>query len=207
MPKIKLCGVTSLRDAKMCVDEGADYLGFIFASVSPRRVSPGLAKRILKSLPRGVIGVGVFMNQELDEVRGTLSDTGLAMAQLHGNESAAFVQKVGRPVIKVFDTFSKRALGRLSRYDVYAYMLDLPKSQPGADAVDAPFAVNAKVYGKVFISGKLTPENVVAPIREIRPFGVDCCSATEKAPGRKDRSRVRAFVEAVRRASKEPVLA
>jgi phosphoribosylanthranilate isomerase len=201
MVKVKLCGVTTQRDATLCIDEGANYLGFIFASISPRRVDVSTVKRIVKALPRSITPVGVFMDHELDDVKAIVTETGVRVAQLHGKESAEFSRRVGVPVIKVFDSFSKRTLSKLPRYDVFAFMLDLPKTGPGPAAIDPKFAVNAKNYGHVFLSGKLGPDNVSDLIRSIQPYGVDCCSATEKSPGKKDRSRVRAFIEAVRRQS------
>lgn len=204
MPKIKLCGITSQRDATLCIDEGADYLGFIFANISPRLADVPTVKRIVKALPRTVTAVGVFMDQNLDEVSSIVEETGVGIAQLHGKENAEYARRVGVPVIKVFDSFSKRTLSKLPRYDVFAFMLDLPKTGAGPESVDPKFAVNAKNYGHVFLSGKLGPDNVAELIRTIQPYGVDCCSATEKSPGKKDRSRVRAFIEAVRQAEKEP---
>lgn len=204
MLKIKLCGVTSTRDAGLCIDEGADYLGFIFAPISPRLVDVSVVKRIVKGLPRTVTCVGVFLDQEVDDVKAILAETGLTLAQLHGRETPSYARRVGCQIIKVFDTFSKRSLSKLSRYDAYAFMLDLPKMGANPGVVDPHFAQNAKNYGRVFLSGRLDPENVAALIRDIQPFGVDCCSATEKSPGKKDRSRIRAFMEAVRRGEKEP---
>lgn len=207
MPELKICGVTNVRDARLCADEGADYVGLIFARVSPRCVTPAAARRIVKALPRSVLPVAVFMNQDLAEVRDILKVTGIPIAQLHGSESPEYARALGTRVIKVFDTFSKRSLSRLTRYDVFAYLLDLPKFEQADDHVDVQFALNAKNYGNVFLSGKLDRHNVGDLIRRVRPFGVDVCSATESAPGKKDRGRLRAFVEAVRKAAREVPIA
>lgn len=207
MPKLKICGVTNVHDAKLCADEAADYVGIIFAKVSPRRVTAAIARRIVKALPTSVIPVAVFMNQDLAEARDILSSTGIAVAQLHGSEPPEYAKALGTRVIKVFDTFSKRSLTRLTRYDVFAYLLDLPKFEETEEHVDVQFALNAKNYGNVFLSGKLDRHNVGDLIRRVRPFGVDVCSSTESAPGKKDRARIRSFVEAVRTAAKEVPLA
>lgn len=68
-PKIKICGITNQKDAETAVHEGADALGFVFYSQSPRYVEPAVAKRIIESLPPFVLPVGVFVNQDLDTVR------------------------------------------------------------------------------------------------------------------------------------------
>ena len=84
-------------------------------------------RAVLKALPKGVEGVGVFMDQPLDEVRKILEETGLGIAQLHGAESPDYARALGVPVIKTFDTFSEPALERLKAYDAFAFLLDLPK--------------------------------------------------------------------------------
>jgi phosphoribosylanthranilate isomerase len=197
--KIKICGVTNVPDARACADEGADYVGLVFAEISPRRVSVAQAKRIVRALPREVTPVAVVMDQPLDETRAILRETGAPLAQLHGREDPAYAAAVGVPVVKVFDRFTPAELQRLRRYDVFAVMLDLPKTNGAAASVDAGFAAKAKAAaGKVFLSGRLSPESVGGLVRRVRPFAVDACSGTERAPGRKDRRRLRAFIDAAR---------
>ncbi len=163
--RVKICGVTSAADARLCADEGADYVGLIFAKSSPRLVSIAAARRAVKALPKTVTPVAVVKDQPLDEVREILSETGIPVAQLHGAEDPAFARALGVPVIKVFDRFSKRDLGRLRRYDVFATMLDLPKSPAAGGSIDVAFALNAKNYGRVIVSGRLDPANVGELVR------------------------------------------
>ena len=204
MLKIKICGITSVADATAAAQEGADYIGLIFAK-SARKIDVKTAQDILWNLPKGVEAVGVFMNQPLDEVRGILDATGLKIAQLHGDESIRFCKELGVPVIKTFDTFNDGSLEKLKKFDAFAFLLDLPKGGgAGARAqVDPEWAKLAKRYGKVLLAGKLTAASVGDMIRKVRPWGVDVCSATEKSPGVKDRSKIRAFVQASREAFKE----
>ena len=145
------------------------------------------------------------MNQPLDEVRRILDATGLRIAQLHGDESVRYCKELGVPVIKTFDTFNDGTLDRLKKFDAFAFLLDLPKGGgAGARAqVDPEWAKLAKRYGKVLLAGKLTAESVGDMIRKVRPWGVDVCSATARAPGVKDRSKIRAFIQASREAFKE----
>lgn len=199
--KIKICGVTSVADARVCADEGADYVGLIFAASSPRRVDVAAARRVARALPSNVEPVAVFQDHPMEEVRGILQAAGIGIAQLHGRETPAYARALGVPVIKAFDRFSKRDMDRLRRYDVFAYLMDLPKNPASRRrTVDVDFAVQAKSFGRVFLSGRLDPSNVGTLAQSVRPFAVDACSCTERAPGRKDRSRVRAFIEAIRHA-------
>jgi phosphoribosylanthranilate isomerase len=204
MLKIKICGVTSAADAVMAAEEGADYIGLIFAK-SARKIDVRSAQDILWNLPRGVEAVGVFMNQPIEEVRRILDATGLKIAQLHGDESPRFCKELGVPVIKTFDSFNDGSLEKLKKFDAFAFLLDLPKGGgAGARAqIDPEWAKLAKRHGKVLLAGKLSSDNVGEMIRKVRPWGVDVCSCTEKAPGVKDRAKIREFIRAASEAFKE----
>jgi phosphoribosylanthranilate isomerase len=204
MLKVKICGLTRPGDAVLCAEEGADYVGLIFAK-SPRHVDVKAAKAVLKVLPKGVEGVGVFMDQPLDEVRRFLGETGLGIAQLHGSESPDYAAALGVAVIKTFDTFSEPALERLKAYDAFAFLLDLPKGAGprGRAAIDHEWALLAKRHGKVMLAGKLDASNVGELVRRVRPWGVDTARATEASPGVKDPAKVREFIRAARLAHKD----
>jgi len=202
--KIKICGVTRPEDAVAAAQEGADYIGLIFAK-SARKIDVKTAQDVLWNLPKGVEAVGVFMNQSLDEVRRILDATGLKTAQLHGDESPRFAKELGTAVIKTFDTFNDGSLEKLKKFDAFAFLLDLPKGGgAGARAqIDTEWATLAKRHGKVLLAGKLTADSVGDMIRKVRPWGVDVCSATEKSPGIKDKAKLRDFIQAAREAFKE----
>jgi phosphoribosylanthranilate isomerase len=200
--KIKICGVTTAADADMALTEGADLLGFIFCR-SPRTVEARAARDIVRRLPDARQGVAVFNDQPLDEVRSILAETGLSLAQLHGHETPEYASALGVPVLKSFTTFTPEALNELRKYDCWAYLLDVPKGQAARTRIDHDWAICAKKYGKVFASGKLSPENVHEVITRVRPFGVDSASGTESSPGKKDRAKVRAFIQNARLADRE----
>ena len=204
MLKVKICGVTSPSDALAAAEEGADYVGLIFAK-SPRQVAPKAAREVVRALPKGVEAVGVFMNQPLEAVRAALKEAGLRIAQLHGSESPAFAAALGVPVIKTFDTFNDASLERLKAWDALAFLLDLPKKAgpAGRVRVDPEWALLAKRHGRILLAGKLDAENVGAAVRRVRPWGVDTCRCTEKSPGVKDRAKIRDFIQAARLAHKE----
>jgi len=202
MLKIKICGVTNVADAVAAGEEGADYLGLIFAP-SPRRIDTKTAHDILWNLPRGVEAVGVFRNQPLAEVKEILNSTGLRIAQLHGEESPDYCRQAGIPVIKAFDTFSPAALERLKTFDAFAFLLDVPKGGGARPQIDPEWALLAKRHGRVILAGRLTPASVGELVIRVRPYGVDCCAGTEKSPGLKDRSKIHDFIRAAREAHQE----
>ena len=202
MLKVKICGITSVADALLAAEAGADYIGMIFAK-SARKVDTKRAHDILWNLPKGVQAVGVFMDQPLEEVRHVLDATGLKIAQLHGAEPPRYCGELGVQVIKTFDTFNNASIEKLKTYDAYAFLLDLPKGAALRSRIDPEWARIARRHGRVMIAGKLTAQNVGDLVVRVRPYGVDSCSGTEKSPGVKDRSKVRDFIQAAREAHKE----
>lgn len=200
--KIKICGICRPEDADAAVEEGADFLGFVFAS-SPRRADPETVRTIVRRLPSSVEAVGVFLNQPVEEVRRTLGTAGLSIAQLHGSETPEEAAAVGARIIKSFTTYSRQSLEALSRWDAWAFLLDVPKGAGARSAVDPDFAHCARKYGRVFLAGRLNAANVDEGIRRVRPFGVDVASSIESAPGVKDRAAIRAFIRAARAAHRD----
>src|SRR5262245_23007903 len=99
-PKVKICGITNAEDARVAVEAGADALGFVFYRKSPRYIEPLLARQIVLTLPPLVIPVGVFVDEEQQVVQNIMDDCGLALAQLHGTESAIYCKELGRTVLK-----------------------------------------------------------------------------------------------------------
>ncbi len=186
--KIKICGLTSARDAEIAIGEGADLLGFAFLR-GPRRADPVIVRGVVKSLPDGVLAVAVFRNQPLEEVRSILRESGAKAAQLNGTEPPEYAAALGVPVIKTFPTFTRRSLEELARFDSFAYLAD----PGGKGALDADWAVCAKKFGRVMISAPSDFGALHDLIHRVRPWGVD-------ASGVKDPARIRALVGAVRAA-------
>ncbi len=199
MLKIKICGITNVADALLASEEGADFIGLIFAP-SSRQVDINTAKEIVSEMPEGVVPVGVFQDQPAEEVREILTTCGIKFAQLHGNESVDYAASLGSYVIKAFDSYTDQTLETLRTYDTYASLLDIPKGNLGRSSVDVHWATCAKKYGRVILAGGLTPDRVQDLVRRVRPYGVDVCSFIERFPGKKDRSKLHDFVQAAREA-------
>ncbi len=197
--RIKICGVTTVSDGAMAADEGADMIGLVFAP-GPRRVDVRTAREIVRRLPKPVEPVGVFQDQPLDQVRSILAETGLRTAQLHGQESPEFAASLGVNVIKTFTAFTDESLARLRQYDTYAFLLDVPRGSQERTAIDLDWAKVAQKYGRIVASGRITPESVFDVIRKLRPWAVDAGAFTDAVPGRKDRMKVRALIQAGRAA-------
>ncbi|MFO7279366.1 MAG: phosphoribosylanthranilate isomerase [Thermoanaerobacterales bacterium] len=201
---VKVCGVTSEEDALLVVAMGADAVGFVFAP-SPRQIAPQRAAEIARRLPSEIVTVGVFRDDARDRVVEVAHAAGLRAVQLHGNESPADTHWIRQRVpllIKAFPAGDPR-LDQADEYAADAFLVDSPT--PGSGEVfDWSLAEGAPAHRRIILAGGLTPENVGDAVRVVRPWGVDVASGVESAPGRKDPSKVRAFVEAARAAEPPP---
>jgi phosphoribosylanthranilate isomerase len=203
--KIKICGITNVEDAAVAVRAGADALGFVMYRNSPRWVEPAAARSIIAGLPPFVSAVGVFVNEEAERVRALMDECGMALAQLHGDESALYCQKLGRPVLKALrlkDRGTVLALAEFQgRANVRGVLIDAFSDHVyggTGQTVDWGLAQEAVRSARVILAGGLNPANVAEAIRMVRPYGVDVSSGVEKSPGKKDPDKVRAFIEAAR---------
>ena len=208
MTRVKICGITSLEDALVAVEAGADALGFVFFEKSPRHVDPVQAARIIAQLPPFVQVVGLFVNAALDFVNATADSCGLDLVQLHGDESPSYCQLVRRRVMKAFRVQGMESLAAMSDYSVAGLLLDAysPDSYGGTGACfDWGCAVAAKERGTVILAGGLTPENVASAVARVAPYGVDVSSGVESSPGRKDPEKVRRFISEAKKIPKSEI--
>jgi phosphoribosylanthranilate isomerase len=194
--QVKICGICDAAGAASAVEAGADLIGFHFCS-SQRRVTPEEAKAIVDALSLRPVVVGVFIDQDAEEVRQIAEFVGLDMLQLHGSESPGF--EAGRPVMKVL----KVKDGEIPDADAWPdpVMLDSwsADQRGGTGQVwDWELARPLLAARKVFIAGGLEPGNVGKVVSGFRPYGVDVSSGVEASVRVKDPEKVRAFVHAVR---------
>jgi len=203
--RVKICGITNWKDAKIAIDAGADALGFNFYARSPRRIAVSHAKEIIHHMPSHVTAVGVFVNGSAGAVLRIAHAANLGMLQLHGEESPATVERLAReyPVIKAFRVGTRFRAGELKKYPgAVGFLLDgYDAERRGGTGTrfDWNVARDAKRYGPVILAGGLRSENVADAIRQVKPFGLDVCSGVEKQPGRKDARKVKRLMAAVRR--------
>lgn len=198
MTKVKICGITSVEDALMAVDAGADALGFVFFEKSPRFIGVEAAAGIIAKLPPFIQVVGLFVNAELEVVNRTADRCGLDIVQLHGEESPEFCSLVRRRVMKAFRVRGPESLIPLAEYRVAAYLLDAysPHAYGGTGEVfDWDCAVAAKEHGQVVLAGGLNPDNVADAVAQVMPYGVDVSSGVESSPGKKAPEKVRRFIQ------------
>lgn len=206
--KVKICGITNWTDARRAVEAGADFLGFNFYAHSPRYITPAKARGIVRRLPKGISSVGVFVNEAEDRILDIARTAGLDRLQLHGDESPAMVQRLGRifPVIKALRVRKSFRPSQLARFEhAEAFLLDgFDAKLRGGTGKKFDWRLAPKANGRamIFLAGGITPENVAEAIRIAKPYAIDVCSGVEAKPGKKDPKRMKALMLGVGEARK-----
>ncbi|MEE2708448.1 MAG: phosphoribosylanthranilate isomerase [Gemmatimonadota bacterium] len=199
MTRIKICGITTLEDADAAVAAGADALGFILFEKSPRYTSPERVQDIVARLPPFVTTVGVFVNKPAEQVNAVAQNCGLHAVQLHGDETAPFCEQIEGTVIKVFRVKDAKWREAAAPYRVHAVLLDAYEpDRYGGTGKKFDWNLISHSHHRLILSGGLNPQNVQEAIRHARPYGVDTSSGVEVEPGRKDHSKIKDFVDAVK---------
>jgi phosphoribosylanthranilate isomerase len=222
--RVKICGLTRAEDALLAADLGADFVGVVLAP-SPRRCDPAEARKWLpEARERGARAVGVFVAPSAAELAEAVEALGLDLVQVHGLPAAVAPTC---PWIRAGSWADARAWIRETQGRVRA-----PRAPEGIDPsppnVPAPWGILADTgatggtgrsfdWGalagwrswtpgevRLFLAGGLSPETVGAAIAAVRPWAVDASSRLEAEAGRKEPGRMRAFLDAVRRADEAP---
>ena len=208
MVRVKICGITNLKDARQALESGASFIGFNFYRRSPRYITPSAARRILQRLPERVKSVGVFVNESEDKVLTIAHHVGLHYLQLHGEESPGTVARLKRtlPVIKAIRVRDSFSTSQLTPYKhATAFLLDgFDRRRHGGSGKTFQWDIarRANRAGRIFLAGGLTPDNIGAAIRSAKPYAVDVCSGVEAKPGKKNPALVKDFMRAVREVQK-----
>jgi phosphoribosylanthranilate isomerase len=216
---IKICGNTSLADARLAVEAGTDAVGFVFAP-SPRQVTVAEAASIISHLPSTVEKIGVFVDAGLAEIYSTARTSALTGVQLHFDAASEMPAKLRErlgPEVRILRVLhyepgpAKQLQAQLVEHaanpHIDAVLVDSrTAAAAGGTGVAFDWAKARKgIFSnsgrmKLIAAGGLNPANVGKAIKLLEPWGVDVVSGVEAAPGRKDPVKVRDFVARARAA-------
>ncbi|MBX2819459.1 MAG: phosphoribosylanthranilate isomerase [Rhodothermaceae bacterium] len=192
--KLKICGITSLADARYCAGAGVDYLGFIQYESSPRYIEPSQAKEIIGWL-YGPEPVGVFVNESATSINHAVAEVGFTHAQIHGDYEPEFFNDIKAKTIKAVSihphTTPEDLQVHFSRYadSVDYFLLDTAKAGlwgGTGTAFNWEIAKEIVQHYPTFIAGGIDASNILQVIEALHPYAVDLASGVEESPGVKD---------------------
>lgn len=201
MTKIKLCGLSRPCDIEAANGLKPEYIGFVFAPKSRRYVTPDKAETLRRLLSPGIKAVGVFVDEPVETVAGLLTRRVIDIAQLHGREDNAYIERLrtltGRPVIKAFCIAGAEDIADARQSAADFVLLD---SGAGTGAA-FDWDLIQGVKRPYFLAGGLGVDNVGAAIEALHPYAVDVSSGIE-TNGVKDKKKMAAFIAAARKEGK-----
>jgi phosphoribosylanthranilate isomerase len=202
MTRIKICGITRAADALAVAASGADALGLVFYTKSPRHVTLQQAREVARAVPPFVTTVGLFVNPAESEVREVLRQVPLDVLQFHGEEAPEFCAQFGRPYLKAIRVRPGVNLVECAARYVGAQGLLLDAYVEGTHGgTGASFdwgLIPRELTLPVILSGGLDAGNVAEAVRQVRPYAVDVSSGVEASKGIKDAAKVAAFIKEVK---------
>ncbi len=197
MTKIKMCGLSRAEDIQAANAIKPDYIGFVFAEISKRKVSALEASKLKSKLDPEIKAVGVFLDDKLDFVASMLNLGIVDVVQLHGSEDEEYIEKVrkitNKPIIKAFIIRSEEDVKRAEKSTADYILLDGGKGEGRA----FDWSLLKEIKRPYFLAGGLNPDNVGDAVKALKPFAVDVSTGIE-TDGVKDREKMTAFANTVR---------
>lgn len=200
MTRIKVCGLTSPREAEWLLEEKVEYAGIIlFFPKSKRNIEPEQAAEIIQVLGENIKKVAVVVSPTVEQIR-ILEGLSFDFIQIHGTIGQDVLENLNIPFLRAFN------VDNMQEYQLYrdcekcaGYVFDavMPGSGETFDWSSIP---DISRGDKLFLlAGGLSPDNVKEAVLRVHPDGVDVSSGVELDTGKgKDPEKIRAFVRAVR---------
>jgi len=197
--KIKICGITNIKDAIFCEKTGATALGFIFYKESKRFIEPEDAKKIISILSSFTIKVGVFVNNSPEEINKTADRLKLNAVQLHGDEAPDIIEEIDFPIIKSFRVNGEFDFKILNKYKNVSFLFDsYSKEDFGGTGKKFNWDLIPKDLGGNFIlAGGISTENIEEIFNIVKPIAIDVSSSLENSSGMKNHKKVEKFFQKI----------
>lgn len=204
MTRVKICGITSVKDALLAAESGVDAIGLVFYRKSSRFVSVEQAAEIVTALPPFVSTVALFLNPSEDYVYEVIQGVHCNLLQFHGDESASFCEGFDHAYIKALAMGSDESSVQEvveQHSSSRGWLLDSHSAghMGGSGKIFDWNTIPAELQRPVILAGGLTPDNVAQAVSSTEVYGVDVSSGVESAPGIKDAKKIKHFMQEVRR--------
>jgi len=199
-PKVKICGITNLRDALQSVWNGADALGFVFFKRSRRYIKPKEAKKIIDIIPPWIFKIGLFVNENISNVKKVARYCNLDFIQLHGDEAQSYLKKLKDfRLIKAIRIKEKDDLKHLDNLACELLLFDTySKKEFGGTGKKFNWSLAReirKIRKPYIVSGGLRSSNVNQAVKKFSPYAVDVSSGVEGKSGKKDKKLIKEFIK------------
>ncbi len=192
--KVKICGITSVEDAKLAEQYGADFIGLNFSKTSPRCISIKVASEIIANVQKAVI-VGVFVEQAADEVISISKQLALPMVQVY---QAITLDNIS--VIQGLQIADANDAEQILRIESDFILCDAKqKGRVGGHGIKFNWDLLPKNLSKVFLAGGINVENAKQAC-QLKPYAIDVCSGVESSPGHKDQQKLQRLLQEVQHA-------
>jgi indole-3-glycerol phosphate synthase/phosphoribosylanthranilate isomerase len=200
-PLVKICGITTQKDAEMALDMGADILGFVFAD-SPRRASFSLLSRIekLDVLKAGVVVLEKNQHSLPKKIKDLMGNGLLDVVQFHGNESPVRCRTLAFPYYKAVRVKDNRDIEKIGLYRCPRVLFDTYVAHvPGGSGTTIPGTLVERIKERypLWLAGGIGPYNVKDVLMKYRPELIDASSRLEMSPGRKDPGKMKTFFKEI----------
>lgn len=198
--RVKICGITQRQDAEFAVEIGADAIGLVFYSASPRAVTVAQAKQLILGLPPFVSVVALFVDADVSEVQSCLDSLPIDLLQFHGDESPDYCAQFKLPYMKAVRMREDTDLVLIAKHYHTASALLLDSYQtgvPGGTGQVFDWSMIEKIDMPIVLAGGLTVDNVSNAIKQVQPYAVDVSGGVEQDKGIKDKLKISAFMREV----------
>ena len=201
MTKVKICGLTRTIDIEYVNKSCPDYVGFVFAK-SKRQVTTRQAKELKSILNQSIKAVGVFVNEDIENIIYLCNHNIIDIVQLHGDEDEEYLEKlksnISNPIIRAVRVQSSENIIAAQSIDVEYLLLDTFKNgEYGGSGETFDWSIIQEVTMPYFLAGGINTQNVVQAITELKPYAIDISSGVE-TDGYKDEDKIIDIITKVR---------
>ncbi len=198
---IKICGIKEINTIECCEKNNVDLFGLIFYKKSPRYVDLNNSYKLIEvSLDKNIKPVGVFYNENIENVKSHIKNLNLEIIQLHGDESNNYIDELKYKnkiqVIKTVSIKEKKDLLKINNFISNDYFLfdykPLDNELPGGNAkkFDWKILSGLNINKPWFLSGGISIMNVGKIKNFLNPDGIDLSSGVEDSPGIKSNEKI-----------------
>jgi len=202
-PKIKICGLSRLCDIDAVNIAKPEYIGFVFAEISRRKITFKQAEELRKNLSPDIMPVGVFVNEPIDNIISVVKTGIIDIIQLHGNETEEYIEKIksalDNKVIKAVSVINQGDVQKFKDTCADYLLLD---NKSGGTGKNFDWSLIGESEKPFFLAGGLNLENIKSAVLQTNPFAADVSSGVE-TNGLKDKEKIISIISAVRESPPE----